>query len=234
MEGGIRSADAVVLGSGAASLEQEADAHTLAAVLQVQDAVLACRRRGAPHLVAPIRRYATSKLASQYLDVLAAEAATSGGGAASGSSAVANGSEPGSLLTDPEFLVPQDVTSALMTQVVSDPSYAGIVSSLLFSSAGNEVYLRNPASFNIPCGVPISFAEVEEAVRLTRQTALGFIRGAGGGPQPLKGLKAGGGAAGARARAAAARSVVLGPPGSHSVTFADGDRIVVLAQDFSM
>lgn len=33
-------------------------------VAQVQDAVMASKRRDAPHLVAPIRRYATSKVSS--------------------------------------------------------------------------------------------------------------------------------------------------------------------------
>jgi hypothetical protein len=51
-----------------------------------------------------------------------------------------------------EFLVPGDVMSALMTQVVADPAYAGIMKSLLGSQEGQEMYLRNPASFNLPTG----------------------------------------------------------------------------------
>eukprot|EP00878_Enallax_costatus_P030761 GHUV01033548.1.p1 GENE.GHUV01033548.1~~GHUV01033548.1.p1 ORF type:complete len:254 (+),score=115.16 GHUV01033548.1:109-762(+) len=192
----------------------ETDARILAAVLQVQDAVLTSKRRDAPHLVAPIRRYATSKLASQYLEVLAAEhvggeestagapatvpAAAAGsalegaaaarpnstggwlsvlGGHNGSSGAVDAGSLPASaIICEPEFLVPNDVTSALMTQVVSEPAYSEIMKALLFTSDGMELYLRNPASFNIPPGVPLLFAEVEEAVRLTRQTAIGYIR----------------------------------------------------------
>lgn len=43
---------------------EELVVHSIVAVLapQVQDAVMASKRRDAPHLVAPIRRYATSKV----------------------------------------------------------------------------------------------------------------------------------------------------------------------------
>lgn len=152
-----------MLGSGSALVgapDMEADARILAAILQVQDAVLTSKRRDAPHLVAPIRRYATSKLASQYLEVLAAEdvggrgslAASTGAplppGAAATSTVVdgvpvakpgsntgglmsllgahsssnSGGADtsshcPAAIICEPEFLVPNDVTSALMTQV---------------------------------------------------------------------------------------------------------------------
>lgn len=43
--------------------------------------------------------------------------------------------------------------SALMTQVVSEPAYSDIMRSLVLCSEGEmELYLRNPASFNIPTG----------------------------------------------------------------------------------
>jgi len=118
---------------------------------QVQDAVLASKRREAPHLVAPIKRYGTSKLASQYLDVLAADqaqrqassglpdAARSAGGGipfispalaaltSGGATTTSDPAPPGvqqsassssvPVICEPEFLVAQDVTSALITQV---------------------------------------------------------------------------------------------------------------------
>lgn len=37
-------------------------------------------------------------------------------------------------------------------QVVSEPAYSDIMKALLFTSDGMELYLRNPASFNIPTG----------------------------------------------------------------------------------
>lgn len=48
------------------------------------------------------------------------------------------------------------VCSALMTQVVSEPAYSDIMRSLMLNTPddpeGMELYLRNPASFNIPTG----------------------------------------------------------------------------------
>jgi hypothetical protein len=166
--------------------------------VQVQDAVLASKRKDTPHLVAPIKRYATSKLAAQWLETLAAEqaaaapllpsaAAKPGSAAATAEAAAAvPASKPGgffglmpqallggqssqssqqqlqqqqqqqqqlAVIDSCEFLVPGDVMSALMTQVVADPAYADIMKALLGSRDGQEMYLRNPASFNLPTGV---------------------------------------------------------------------------------
>ncbi len=76
-------------------------------MLQTQDAVLASKRKDAPHIVAPIRRYATSKLAHSYLDTLHQE---HGGSAAAAT-------QPDNIIRRPEFLIHHDVVSALLTQV---------------------------------------------------------------------------------------------------------------------
>lgn len=74
--------------------------------------------------------------------------------------------------------------------------------------------------------MPITFAELAETVRLTKQTALGYIRGSGspGTRGTLSAYKvdpaSGGGAA------------VLGPHALHEVVFEEHDRIVVLAEEF--
>lgn len=60
-------------------------------------------------------------------------------------------------------------------------------------------------------GVPLSFAEVQEAVRLTRQTAIGYIRGSKAPREKQR------------------RQAVLGCSASHRVTFEEADRIVVIA-----
>lgn len=43
----------------------------------------------------------------------------------------------------------QDVCTV---QVVAEPTYPKVMSELLWSHRGQELYLRNPASFNIPIG----------------------------------------------------------------------------------
>eukprot|EP00877_Chromochloris_zofingiensis_P015133 jgi/Chrzof1/9874/Cz04g19080.t1 len=216
LEAGIRTADTVVLGEAPQGLsDMEADARVLSALLQVQDAVLSSKRRTAPHLVAPIKRYATSKLATQYLDTLMrehegrAEAAAVLAGASPDAGKV---KEVLPIIHKPEFLMPNDVLSAIMTQVVAEPTYPKVMSELLWSHRGQELYLRNPASFNIPIGTPITFAEVAETVRLTQQTAVGYIRRGGQG--------------------SAWGSSVLAPPPTHLITFQDNDRIVVLAEEY--
>jgi len=39
--------------------------------------------------------------------------------------------------------------------VVSEATYSSIMKTLLFSAEGEELYLRNPASFNIPYGTQV-------------------------------------------------------------------------------
>jgi hypothetical protein len=43
----------------------------------------------------------------------------------------------------------------LLLQVVGEPAYIDIITELLFSGEGHEMYLRSPASFNIPLGEPV-------------------------------------------------------------------------------
>jgi hypothetical protein len=157
------------------------------------------------------------------------------------------------VITDPEFLVPTDVASALITQVLSEPAYSDIMRSLMLCSEGGaELYTRNPKLFNLPtgwlgegrwglhlwplraraidncaqltalpstAGVELTFAEVQEAARLTRQTAIGYIRG----------HRSSSGSQGSKQRERQ-RKAVLGCGASHLVTFDEADRIVVIAQ----
>lgn len=39
-----------------------------------------------------------------------------------------------------------------LVQVVSEPAYSDIMAELLSTSEGQELYLRDPACFNIPTG----------------------------------------------------------------------------------
>ena len=73
--------------------------------------------------------------------------------------------------------------------------------------------------------MPISFAELVETVRLTRQTAVGYIRGSGnsstrGTFSAYKADAIGGGAA------------VLAPHALHEVIFEENDRVLCLAEEY--
>lgn len=67
-------------------------------------------------------------------------------------------------------------------------------------------------------GQCVSFAEVQEAVRLTGQTAIGYIRGSGTSAGSER-----------SSRERQRRQAVLGCSASHRVTFEPADRIVVIA-----
>lgn len=115
------------------------------------------------------------------------------------------------------------------------------MTALLFDREGQEVYLRPPASFNIPLNQPISFAEIQELARIKRQTALGYITTdnhqseAAGASSDRKG-----GAGGlipwvihsVIQKLSRAATVHLGLSAADQVLLKDGDWLVVLAEDF--
>lgn len=130
-------------------------------------------------------------------------------------------------------------------QAASEPAYAEIVTALLFDREGQEVYLRPPASFNIPLNQPISFAEIQELARIKRQTALGYISTDNHNNQWLSGDPASTGSdrkGGARGlipwvhsviqKLSRAATVHLGLSAADQVLLKDGDWLVVLAEDF--
>ncbi|WIA33493.1 hypothetical protein OEZ86_006620 [Tetradesmus obliquus] len=225
------AAAAVAAGAGSSQAElsdSEADARVLAALLQVQDAVLDSQLPAAPHIVAPIREHGSSSIAlnkgSRVNNSSSSSSAGSGDAGSAGSAAVVK----------PEFLVFRDVTSAVLAQVVAEPAYSGIIAELLFSHEGHELYLRSPASFNIPLGVPISFAEVAELARLTGQTALGYLDTDNSDLSSSSSSSGEVGAqlGGASSLASAAASVYLGLDAADSIVFTAGDWIVVLAEEY--
>lgn len=71
-----------------------------------------------------------------------------------------------------------------------------------------EMYLRNPARFNIALDETVTFAEVAEAARQLRQTAVGYVRKNG--------------------------ECVMVPDPSHTWTFQEGDKVVVFAEEYKM
>lgn len=206
-DAGIKHADAVVIGDNEALPDSEADAAMLAGLLKVQDAVLRCKRKDVPHVVARIRKNHTAKLASTYLSNLLAEVtAVARAGEADGDKQQLVADRRANILHKPELMMPNDVISALLTQVAAEPDYSIIMRELLFSNVGSEMYLRNPAALAVPLGVTVTFAEVEELARLSGQTALGYIR--------------------------ADCTCVMAPSGQHTFSFAEGDKVVTLAEEY--
>lgn len=124
--------------------------------------------------------------------------------------------------------LPLPASCLLPQQAASEPAYADIVTALLFSREGQEVYLRPPASFNIPLNQPISFAEIQELARIKKQTALGYIStnnhssepdapGGGTNSSSSSSSKGGGGQHGSGVSSERGRAVSRLMPWAHSV-----------------
>ncbi|KAL6752158.1 hypothetical protein V8C86DRAFT_618600 [Haematococcus lacustris] len=109
------------------------------------------------------------------------------------------------ILHRPEVFMPDEISAALLTLVSAHPDVMQIVQQLLTTRQGVELYLRNPALFNLNEGERVTFAEVTEAARLMKQTALGYIRDG---------------------------EIHLVPEPEHVVCVTHGDEIIVFCDDF--
>jgi len=190
---GIATADTVLIGNSAALGGNEADAAVMAAIVQLQDAVLQSGRTSAPHVIAGINRPHIAKLIFRYLE--AQRAAAPPGGAAA-------------CITMPELLLPQDMAAAILHQVAMSPAFSPIISTLLNTAEGAELYLRSPLLLGLAPGHEHTFAEMASRARAAGQTALGYIKADG--------------------------SCVLAPPAEALHVFEHGERVVVLADDWTM
>ncbi|WP_291053790.1 NAD-binding protein [Herbiconiux sp.] len=109
-----------------------------------------------------------------------------------------------------DFIVSEKLVSLMLTQVSENRLLAEVFADL-FSSTGSEIYLK-PAEAYIAQGAEVDFYTVLEAARRAGETAIGYRL-----------------AADARA-ADRAYGVHVNPPKSARLTFAPGDRIIVLAE----
>ncbi len=109
-----------------------------------------------------------------------------------------------------DFIVSPRLTSLMLAQV-SENKALSQVSFELFDPQGSEIYLK-PADEYVVLGEPINFYTVVQAAIFRGETAIGYRR--------------------ARDAREAGRGygVVINPDKSNKVTFAEGDRIIVLAQ----
>ncbi|GAX83351.1 hypothetical protein CEUSTIGMA_g10776.t1 [Chlamydomonas eustigma] len=109
-------------------------------------------------------------------------------------------------ITNPEVFTADDISAALLVQVAAQPDVTAVIRRMLSTRDEVELFLRNPAALNIAAGDTVAFAEVIEAARRLKQTALGFVTAHG--------------------------CIVMVPDASSCHKFEEGDQIVVLAQDY--
>ena len=110
-----------------------------------------------------------------------------------------------------DFIVSDKLISLMLSQVSENKQLTEVFDTL-FSSAGSEVYLR-PAELYVTIGAPLDFYTLIESAARKGETAIGYR-------------------VAALARTAdAAYGVHINPTKSESITFAAGDKVIVLAED---
>jgi hypothetical protein len=112
-----------------------------------------------------------------------------------------------------EFVVSERLASLLMSQL-SENIELEAVFTYLFDPDGSEIYCKPIERYTRP-GVEVSFAEMVEAAKARNEIALGW---------QVVALKK---------NREQALGVFLNPPKSASITFADGDQLIVLAEEDS-
>jgi voltage-gated potassium channel Kch len=109
-----------------------------------------------------------------------------------------------------DFIVSDRLASLLLSQLAENARLKAVFDDL-FDPAGSEIYLR-PAGDYVQVGASMTFATVLESSARRGEIAIGYR------------------VAASAADASSAYGVVINPPKSRSITFAPGDRVIVLAQ----
>lgn len=110
-----------------------------------------------------------------------------------------------------DFIVSDKLISLMLSQVSENKRLTDVFATL-FTSEGSEIYLR-PAELYVPQGKPMNFYTLIESAALKGETALGYR------------------VAALSRSAEAAYGIHLNPSKTESITFAPGDKVIVLAED---
>lgn len=110
-----------------------------------------------------------------------------------------------------DFIVSDELAGLLLTQVAENKALARVFEDL-FDAEGSEIYLKSAADYVEP-GKPVNFHTIVEAARQRDETAIGYRLLAEAN------------------NAEKAYGVRVNPAKSAKVTFADGDKVIVLAEN---
>lgn len=172
LQGGALSASAGGGEAGEAAVVR--DALVLQALLSLQQALLRSGRGAPPHVVSTVAKSSAADLARSFFATLqdqqqqqaaqqqqeqdeGAQQQRPAAGAvqpARPSNAAAAPTAAPPLLSPAflNFLQPNDVIAALLVQMSAEDHYGALVRELLWSSEGNELYLRSPRAYGIQPG----------------------------------------------------------------------------------
>lgn len=110
-----------------------------------------------------------------------------------------------------DFIVSDELAGLLLTQVAENKALARVFEDL-FDAEGSEIYLKSAADYVEP-GKPVNFHTIVEAARQRNETAIGYRLLAEANDSEK------------------AYGVRVNPPKSAKVTFTDGDKVIVLAEN---
>lgn len=109
-----------------------------------------------------------------------------------------------------DFIVSDRLVSLMMCQVSENKEYAAVFEELI-DPEGSELYLK-PADEYVEPGSPLSFYTIVEAARRRGEVAVGYrVKAEAGDPRKSYGVR-------------------LNPKKSHTIEFARGDTVIVLAE----
>ncbi|EIE27753.1 hypothetical protein COCSUDRAFT_55736 [Coccomyxa subellipsoidea C-169] len=149
----LAAADSLVIGDSGEGPAKEADARTLTTIALAQEVLLQeGRGEGRPaHCVGMVRAPETVEVANFLIDKMGRNALTA------------------------ELLQPDELVAGIIAQVAAEPEMAALLSGFIYSSEGQEIYLRRPIHYALPDEEPVTFAQLSELLRKEAELAIGFI-----------------------------------------------------------
>ncbi|KAL0047458.1 hypothetical protein WJX82_003858 [Trebouxia sp. C0006] len=180
---GIINADAIIIGNAHDADPKDADAQTLGVLLLIQDILVHDGRdqQRPCHIVSTVRRPQTIEVANYLVDRLGKKCVTA------------------------ELLQPDELISGMISQVAAEPEMALLLNHFIYSTSGQEIYLRRPSRYHTLTDKPETFAQIGELARTKKETAIGYITHTG--------------------------VMRLAPKPKETHTYASDDRIIVIADD---
>ncbi|KAK9797373.1 hypothetical protein WJX73_006662 [Symbiochloris irregularis] len=178
---GAAGAQAIIIGGLQARSAKESDALTISVILLLQEVLMnSSRERGFPaHIVGMVRQPETVEVANFLISRLGKSTVTA------------------------ELMHPDELVSGILSQVAAEPEMARLLAGFIYSTEGQEIYLRRPSRYQLLEDVPMAFAEVAELCRKKCETAIGYITASG--------------------------NLKLAPPAKEQIKYTKDDRIVVIA-----
>lgn len=113
-------------------------------------------------------------------------------------------------VTEADDFIVSDKLLSLMLSQISENKHLSAVFQDLFDPEGSEIYVKPAADYIAP-GKTVNFYTVVESARKRGHCAIGYITNGSNGSQKT--------------------SVMVNPAKSTTITFADADRVIVLAED---